>query len=253
MTPCSDRILELNALLDGELDAVNAAAIEAHVKNCADCSAEFDRLRSLRVVLSEAALRYDAPAGFRARIEAALPAAAPATRPSRAAWAALGAGLATAATVALMLGTAWIAPQIAPRIADDDFSRQLVGSHVRSLLASHLVDVATSDQHVVRPWFNGRIDFSPPTPDLAASGFPLVGGRLDYIADQVIPAIVYRRRRHTINLFVLPERPRAATMTLHFQGYNLREWKRDGLEFWAVSDVPANDLALFQQSVIAAR
>jgi anti-sigma factor RsiW len=248
MTACADRDYLLHALLDDELDAANAAACEAHLKTCAGCAAEYERLRALREMLAEPALRHTAPDGLRARIEAALPSEAPAAPPappSRFAWAALGAGLSAAASLALVVATREPA---APGI-----EQQIVASHVRSLLASHLVDVVTSDQHVVKPWFNGRVDFAPPTPDLKAQGFPLAGGRLDYIGGRVVPAIVYRRRLHTINLFVWPGNAPEKPATAQFEGYNLRHWQQGGLDLWAVSDVSQGDLAQFEQSFEAAR
>lgn len=242
MTACDDRLLELHALLDGELDAVNAAAAETHLKGCANCVAEFDRLVALRGLLQEPALRFEVPAILRARIARSLPDAMPTAPPSRFVWAALGAGTAVAASMLLMVAV----PQSG--MQRSGIEQQLVGSHVRSLLANHLVDVVTSDRHVVRPWFNGRIDFSPPTPDLSAQGFPLAGGRLDYIDGRVVPAIVYRRRLHTINLFAWPEGRAQASKSAHFDGYNIRHWERGGLEFWAISDVPDEDMELFQRA-----
>jgi anti-sigma factor RsiW len=115
------------------------------------------------------------------------------------------------------------------------------------MLASHLTDVETSDQHTVKPWFNGRIDFSPPVVDLAPQGFPLVGGRVDYIGGRVVAALVYRRHGHIINLFVWPGSP-ASQLTAAREGYNLDEWSADGLSFWAISDVSAADLAAFRDN-----
>jgi len=249
MTACPDRIMLLHALLDDELDAVNAAACEAHLRNCGGCTAEMDRLRALRATLEDPALRYTAPASLRARIDAAIPANDAAARPpSRLAWASAGAGMAAAAALLLTVTL----PQLQPH-ASDDIAQQLVSGHVRSLLANHLVDVVTSDQHVVKPWFNGRIDFSPATPDLKAQGFPLVGGRLDYIGGRVVPAIVYHRRLHTINLFAWPAGGPAPSATAAPDGYHLRHWQRDGLDYWAVSDIGEGDLALFEQAFNAAR
>jgi anti-sigma factor RsiW len=145
-----------------------------------------------------------------------------------------------AAAVALFLAL----PQVLYHGTQDE----LVASHVRSLLASHLTDVQNSDQHVVKPWFNGKIDFVPPVPELKADGFPLAGGRLDYVDNKVIAAIVYHRRLHPINLFV---RPVAAT-TLPFayadqqDGYNILRWRKNGLEFWAVSDLNPKELKQFR-------
>jgi len=248
MTACPDRIMLLHALLDDELDAVNAAACEAHLRDCAGCAAEMDRLRTLRATLEDPALLYTAPASLRAGIDAAIPANDdPVPPPSRFAWASLGAGMAAAA--ALLLTVALPHPQA----SDGDIAQQLVSGHVRSLLANHLVDVVTSDQHVVKPWFNGRIDFSPATPDLKAQGFPLVGGRLDYIGGRVVPAIVYHRRLHTINLFAWPAGGPTPSATTAPDGYHLRHWQQAGLDYWAVSDIGEGDLAQFEQAFKAAR
>jgi anti-sigma factor RsiW len=126
-----------------------------------------------------------------------------------------------------------------------------VSSHVRSLQPGHLTDVQTTNQHIVKPWFNGRIDFSPPVPELAAQGFPLAGGRLDSIDGKTVAAIVYHRRLHTVNLYVWPARD-AASRSLTKDGFAVEEWSRNGLRFAAVSDIPAAELRQFQRSFVAA-
>ncbi|MDB5680099.1 anti-sigma factor [Sphingomonas bacterium] len=246
MTACADKEMMLHALLDDELDAANAAAVEAHLRGCAGCAAAFEQLRAMRGTLSDDAFRYTAPAALRDRIEAALPPPARANPwPARLGWASGGAGAAIAASLALMLTTA--------QPAATGLEQQLVASHVRSLLADHLVDIPTSDRHVVKPWFNGKIDFSPPTPDLTPQGFPLVGGRLDYVGGRTVAAVVYRRRLHTINLFVWPVGTLVEPVATAGDGYNLIHWRQGDLDFWAVSDVAVGDLVQFREAFMHAR
>jgi anti-sigma factor RsiW len=222
----------LHALLDDELDAANVAAVEAHLRTCPDCAAEFEQLKHLHQIMADPTLRQPAPAGLRDRIDAALPAAPRGRNP----W---------PARLALTLG-------IPQQSATSGLEQQMVASHVRSLLADHLVDIPTSDRHVVKPWFNGKIDFSPPTPDLKAAGFPLVGGRLDYIGGRVVPAIVYRRNLHTINVFAWPAGKAPAGETMATDGYTLVHWRQGDLDFWAVSDVAGGDLDQFRAAFVAA-
>ena len=251
MTACADKEMLLHALADGELDAANCAAIEAHVKGCAGCSAELEAIVAVRSHLTESLPRENAPPALRRRVESMLGEAtipdAPASReawaskPRVGGWFAGGAITAMAASLALYLAL----PQLSAAGTED----QLIAGHVRSLLATHLTDVATSDRHVVRPWFNGKIDFSPPVVDLAAQGFPLAGGRLDYVDGAVVPALVYHRRLHSINLFIRPTArfsPTAAFNDMR-KGYSLIRWSDAGFEYWAVSDIPSAELEQFHQ------
>jgi anti-sigma factor RsiW len=253
VTACADKEALLQGLLDGELDAANAAAMEAHVQLCAGCAAELARLESLRRLLRAPGVGFRAPEDLRARIEAELDAAAlptapaplPRRRPPR--WLP-GAGLAALAAT-LVLGVAVLAPRPEQLALED----QVVSGHIRSLQASHLTDVATSDRHTVKPWFNGRIDFAPPVQDLAAQGFPLAGGRLDYLHDREVAALVYRRRLHVINVFVWPARAgEAPAGNARLHGYSVSWWTRGGLEFWAVSDIDLRELQQFRQAFQAA-
>jgi anti-sigma factor RsiW len=251
MNACPDKAILLQGLVDGELDAVNAAACEAHLKICEACNAEYLQLLAVRRELAASGVSHAAPERLRANIEAIIAAeSAPEPAPRRlarsAGYAAFG-GLGTllAATLAIMV--------VVPQINDAGVERQLVASHVRSLMANHLTDVATSDQHVVRPWFNGKVDIAPPVPELAAEGFPLVGGRLDYVDGHVAPAIVYKRRLHTVNLFVWPAEGRLLNQThsARRDGYSLVEWTSGGLRFAAVSDIEPADLQRFKTAFIA--
>jgi anti-sigma factor RsiW len=238
MSACPDKEVLLHGLLDGELDAANAQACEAHLKTCPGCAQAFGELQALSARLSAPGVGYHAPAALRHRIEAM---AAPRRRLRKAApWALSGAFAAIAASLAIV--------SLQPTtVALED---QLVASHVRSTLAAHLVDVETSDRHVVKPWFNGRIDFAPPVVELADRGYPLAGGRLDYIGDRVVAALVYRRNRHVINLFVWPSKPgpSQAPGPAMRSGYSVAHWRSGGLEFWAVSDIDPRDLESFHQA-----
>jgi anti-sigma factor RsiW len=131
---------------------------------------------------------------------------------------------------------------------------EVVSAHIRSLQAGHLIDVETSDQHTVKPWFNGRVDVAPPVIDLTAQGFTLLGGRLDYIDGEPVASVVYQRRKHLINLFVGQRlgAKRAGAISQTVQGYNVRHWPEEGLDFWAVSDLAADELDEFVQKVSAA-
>lgn len=254
MNPCPDRELMLQALVDGELDAANALAVESHLKTCQGCQAWFRTLQAMRERLAEPELSPPAPESLRLRVEDMI---ARESRPRTASrgpvrrwlgrlsggWSAAGAMAAVAASLMVV--------QMSP----PSLESQLVASHVRSLLANHLIDVATSDRHVVKPWFNGKIDFAPPVVDLADQGFPLVGGRLDYADNREVAALVYKRRLHTINLFVLPARSRPVAWR-PFQShpatsYSVVHWSRGALECWAVSDLDRADLEHFHQLFVA--
>jgi anti-sigma factor RsiW len=126
-----------------------------------------------------------------------------------------------------------------------------VAAQVRSLQAQHLMDVATSDRHTVKPWFNGKIDFAPPVVDLADQGFPLAGGRLDYVHEHAAAALVYRRRAHVINLFIWPGAAPEEPQVTRREGYSLIRWGHDGLTYWAVSDIDTADLQGFQKLYVA--
>jgi anti-sigma factor RsiW len=241
---CDEAKILLHALIDGELDAGHAREVEAHIATCPDCAAELAAYREMSKAIAGADLRYTAPPALRRRIEAALPQAqVPAQAPSRRA---VLRGFAMGSAVSAIAATGLFAIVLR---SDDDarITSEIVSAHLRSLQAGHLTDVISTDQHTVKPWFNGKLDVAPPVIDLTAQGFTLVGGRLDYVDARPIGAIVYRRRLHVINLFVAQtaSTERRAAKTETFQGFNVRSWSEGGLNYWAVSDIAADELAEF--------
>jgi anti-sigma factor RsiW len=242
--------------LDGELDLSRTIEMETHLQTCGDCARELEKQLALRAALQRSSLAYPAPAALRERIQSSLRSSAAAEPSERASvWRPLlflrWAG--AFAVLALCIVTAWqLLPGLRGPGGEQRVAAEILASHVRSLEASHLMDVASTDQHTVKPWFDGKLDFSPPVEDLASDGFPLVGGRLDYLEGREVAALVYQRRKHFINVFVWPAAPgstaaeAAPPQTLApRQGYNMMRWTRAGFQFWAVSDVSAQDLADF--------
>jgi anti-sigma factor RsiW len=237
--------------LDGELDLVRKIEMEQHLESCADCARELESLQGLRVALRRSNLAYSAPAALRGKIESAVRSAPPGEkRERRNAWLAFPVWQwATAfAALAVFSVAAWrIVPVLSGASAEQRIAAEVFTSHVRSLQGDHLADVASTDQHTVKPWFNGKLDFSPPVEDLANDGFPLVGGRLDYLEGRGVAALIYRRRQHVINVYVWPGAARtlSARSLAPRQGYNMMEWSRAGFHFWAISDVNPQDLVEF--------
>ncbi len=244
MPACVDQELLIGGLVDGELDAANTALVEAHVARCEACREELERLQAVRSLLQIEGVRDRAPESLTRRI-ASLPEVAPkAANENRVpSWLAPGAIGALAASLAMI---SFVTPATTAAVDQD-----LVSSHVRSLQPGHLTDVQTTNQHIVKPWFNGRIDFAPPVPELADKGFPLVGGRLDSIDGKTVPAIVYKRRLHTVNLYVWPTKESGERAFVK-EGFAVREWTRNGLRFAAVSDIPAAELEQFEKLFVEA-
>lgn len=242
---CNDARRLLPAEVDGELGVRESAELEAHLSACASCRAELAAQKALREAIGRQATYFHAPDELRERISASLspPAAVRTPTPSRAGWQWPRLAGAFAVAIALTWG---VVQYMNLQAADDRLTEEIVSSHVRSMLANRTVDVASSDRHTVKPWFDGKIDFSPPVRDLTGDGFPLVGGRLDYVDHRPVAALVYRRAQHPINVFVMPAAdsardtpPRNAST----RGFHTMRWTQGGMAFWAVSDVDAGELA----------
>jgi len=239
---CEEMHLLIQADLDGELRPAEAARVAAHTERCAACAALQTRLVAQSAHLRQAAPYQAASDALRARVAASVaartpvPAPRPAVRsPGRAVW--FGGGFALAACLALLL--------VLPR--GGDLPDAVVAAHVRALQPGHLVDVVSTDQHTVKPWFDGKLPFAPPVKDLAQAGFPLEGGRLDYLAGQPVAAMVYRRRAHVIDLFVWPSGSALDRVGVSGSraGYHFRRWGQDGMTLWAVSDLDDAELDAF--------
>jgi anti-sigma factor RsiW len=243
---CDEAEILLHALLDGELDAGHAREVEEHIASCPRCAAELRAFRDMHKAMSDADLRYKAPAALRRRIEATLPQPRVTSRRS------LLQGFAVGSAVSALAATGLVAIVL----RNDDEQRimaEVVSAHIRSLQPGHLTDVVSTDQHTVKPWFNGKLDVAPPVIDLTAQGFTLVGGRLDSIDARALGAVVYRRRSHVINLFVgQATGAERAPGTETVQGFNIRRWSGRGLNYWAVSDLGTDELAEFGEKFEAA-
>jgi anti-sigma factor RsiW len=246
---CDEASILMHALIDGELDAGHARELEIHIATCAGCAARLREFHELRKMMTPAGLHLSAPTSLRASIEGKLPKSVAAVSSRRT----VIKGFAVGATASALAASGLLVMVI----RTDDQKRilgEVVSAHLRSLQAQHLIDVQSTDQHTVKPWFNGRLDVAPPVADLTAQGFTLLGGRLDYVDAKPVAAIVYRRRVHIINLFCAPapgSGDRAATME-SLQGFNVRRWRENGINLWAVSDINADELAQFGENFEAA-
>ncbi|MSP41209.1 MAG: anti-sigma factor [Deltaproteobacteria bacterium] len=239
---CTEARPLLSSYLDNELDLHRSAEITNHLKSCADCADAHQLALAAQIAVKQSATYHSAPNHLRGRILANLPGAVEA-RPARKeislSWLNFGAALASVAIVAVSLSLVFTGRSSEKNLVDD-----VIAAHVRSLMVDHLTDVASSDQHTVKPWFNSKVDFAPPVIDGAPQDFPLIGGRLDYVDKRAVAALVYRHDQHLINLFIWPaasaqDAPAKAQST---HGYNIVHWDRGGLRYWAVSDLNAAEL-----------
>ena len=242
---CSHDLIE--AYLDEELDPGRVASLEEHFSSCGSCSEAYSRFREQKENIRSLAPYYTAPPQLQQAVLKALrQAAADDIRPARGSppwrW------LAIAATVLLAVSVSWnMRPTHHPIPEADPLPENIVSDHIRSLIGTHLLDVPSSDQHTVKPWFNGKLDFSPEVKDFASQGFPLIGGRLEYLMDRPVAALVYKRRQHIINVFTWPAASPAKTeRPFARNGYVALHWNHGSMTFWAVSDISSVELSQFE-------
>jgi anti-sigma factor RsiW len=250
---CKDALERLSGFLDDELDPVGSREIQQHLDACPSCAAALSQMKDLAGRLRAEAPYYRAPDSLRARV-------------SQAAWRDARRGpvgglrfgvaaqgwLRAAAAVLVVVGGAWLFTSLQGRERFGSIEREVVSSHIRSLMASHLTDVASTDQHTVKPWFNGKLDFSPPVSDLSASGYPLIGGRLDYLRGRSVAALVYQRRKHWINVFTWPDEggKDSETPPRTQQGYHVIHETHGGMAYWIVSDLNSEELSAFARLLV---
>jgi anti-sigma factor RsiW len=244
---CTEARAMRHLYLDAEISVADTPALEAHLRGCRACAAIFRRERELSAAIEVDMPRYAVPDLLRTRIRDRLHREGGwrlgELRFLRRGWnpAAIAASIvlamaASSATTAIMAGA-----------EEDRTEQEVLASHIRSLMAGHLTDVKSTDQHTVKPWFNGKLDISPPVVDLSSDGFPLVGGRLDYIDHRPVAALVYRRLHHVINVLVSAEgkNTAAAASAQTRRGYNVTRFDRGGMRFWVISDLNSNELRDF--------
>ncbi len=239
--PAAKELIE--AYVDGELDATQKSEVRGHLEGCISCAETHWHLVEMRTNFRKEAPYYEAPSHLRDRVSRSLRNEARRNAPRRAIqWKWIG----VAASILLAVSTAWNVQMFRSRpAASERIAGEIVSSHVRSLVGDHLLDVPSTDQHTVKPWFNGKIDFSPTVKDLASQGYPLIGGRLEYIAERPVAVLVYQHRKHVINLFTWPQASGSGRKELQRRGYNLIEWTQAGMTNWAVSDLNLADLRDF--------
>ncbi len=234
----------LHGYLDGELDAARAADFERHLVSCPECVAALEANENLRSSLQRANLYERAPAALREKVRKQLgasssPSVIPMRNPAPWRW------LAIAATFLLAVFLGWrLLPLLRGNQSETALSSAIVDAHLRSLQPGHLEDVQSTDQHTVKPWFDGKLDFAPPVHDFVNEGFPLQGGRLDVVRGRTVAVLVYARRKHLVNVFVWPTtEPDSEPLSGSHLGYHWIDWRKSGMEMCAVSDVSPDDLA----------
>jgi len=236
---CEDARGLLTAYVDAELDVAHSLDVEKHLATCPVCARIVENQERLRSAIQSSDLFFEPPPALGARLETALRGSAkPAARP-RMAWP----WMAAAAAILLALVFAGRLQVGRPAASETLIAQEILDSHLRSLMPGHLTDVESSDRHTVKPWFDGKIDFAPPVVDFASDGFPLAGGRMDSISGRTVAALVYRRNKHLINVFIWPSQtPDSAPAQATLQGYNLLHWTQGGFAWWMSSDLNSEEL-----------
>lgn len=238
---CSVAQQMFGAYLDGELDASSELQLRLHLSECAFCVAGVERLRMRGSMIRRGGLRYGTPAELEQRIRKSI-----GTKHRR--WSNWQSWGAAAAAILLASG---LSIQVAQHsAAENRVAQEVISSHVRAMMTGHTTDVASTDRHTVKPWFSGRIDFSPPVSNWVTRGFPLIGGRLDYLDGRAVAALVYQRRGHLIDLFIWPARSVDVAARDHsWNGFNVIRWTAGGMSFAAVSDLNETELGQFRSLV----
>ncbi len=232
----------VHAYLDDELSLTEQVSFEQHLATCPECEQAHQTFSKLRDDLRQSDLRFELPAEVAGRLKRLIPA-----RPVPTLRMFIGRALAIAAAFLILVAGGAV---LLMRTNRSTLAMDLVDAHVRSLQANHLLDVVSTDQHTVKPWFDGKLDFAPPVHDLAAAGFPLIGGRLDYLRGHPVAALVYMRAKHQINLFIWPENGAdEALKTSAVNGYQVLEWRSAGMKEVAVSDLNLGEMTQFAEKV----
>lgn len=246
MTSCATVEPLLGACLDRELDLTTALTVEDHLATCLDCGAQYERLRALHDEIADADLDWSASVDLARVRRIVAPSEASAPPDPKDWWAFGGWGAKAALAAASVLALAILLPRvIGPNAADA--GRELADAHIRALRSDRLVEVQSDDRHNVKPWFQGKLGFSPPVPDLSSRGFTLVGGRVDAIGGTLAAGLVYKRREHIVDVLIAPT-GRTSLHASELGGYNMLQWESNGMSLYAVSDLNAAELGEFQRA-----
>ena len=241
----------VHAYADGELDLARSLEVGQHLQECQVCANAYRSQTALRSALKDSSLYYSAPASLEKRIRSSLRREAKSEADRR--W--FGWRWLPVGAMALILLLAFVIWRAAPGLrpaGDDLLAQEVVSNHVRSLLLeTHHIDVVSEDPHTVKPWFDGKLDFAPPVKDFSSQGFPLLGGRLEYLNNRAVAALIYQRQKHFINLYIWPAEQSNATseVATKRQGYNLLHWTNSGMTYWAISDLNGVELHEFARLV----